>query len=96
MRRRCDQIFRLRSVICGQELFLRTGLRSAAMVTKSVVIALALAESHIMPFGAWSASMLNENYRSGRWGEDLEKSKRRTELRIDPEAAGRFMAIVWH
>ncbi|PPR36396.1 MAG: hypothetical protein CFH35_01755, partial [Alphaproteobacteria bacterium MarineAlpha9_Bin5] len=48
------------------------------------------------PFGAWSASMLNENYRSGRWGEDLEKSKRRTELRIDPEAAGRFMAIVWH
>jgi len=96
MRRRCDQIFRLRSVICGQELFLRTGLRSAAMVTKSVVIALALAESHIMPFGAWSASMLNENYRSERWGEDLEKSKRRTELRINPEAAGQFMAIVWH
>ena len=96
MRRRCDQIFRLRSVICGQEPLLRPGWRSAAMVTKSVVIALALAESHIMPFGAWSASMLNENYRSERWGEDLEKSKRRTELRINPEAAGRFMTIVWH
>ncbi len=96
MRRRCDQIFRLRSVICGQEPLLRPGWRSAAMVTKSVVIALALAESHIMPFGAWSASMLNENYRSERWGKDLEKSKRRTELRIDPEAAGRFMAMVWH
>ena len=96
MRRRCDHIFRLRSVICGQEPFLRTGLHSAAMVTKSVVIALALAESHIMSFGAWSASMLNENYRSERWGEDLEKSKRRTELRINPEAAGRFMTIVWH
>ena len=96
MRRRCDQIFRLRSVICGQEPFLRTGLHSAAMVTKSVVIALALTESHITPFGAWSASMLNENYRSESWGKDLEKSKRRTELRINPEAAGRFMGIVWH
>ena len=96
MRRRCDHIFRLRSVIYGQEPFFRTGLRSAATVTKTVVIALALAESHIMPFGAWSASMLNENYRLERWGEDLEESKRRTELRINPEAAGRFMAIVWH
>ena len=83
-------------MICGQEPFLLTGLRSAATVTKTVVIALALAESHIMSFGAWSASMLNENYRSERCGEDLEESKRRTELRIDPEAAGQFMAIVWH
>ena len=96
MRRRCDQIFRLRSVICGQEPFLRTGLRSAAMVTKSVVIALALAESHITPFGAWSASMLDENYQWERCGEDLEEPKCRTELRIDLKAAGRFMAIVWH
>jgi chaperone required for assembly of F1-ATPase len=74
--------------------FSLTALHDLTTTCGSVVIALALAESHLEPEAAWQASQLDETYQIEKWGEDAEASRHRAAIHSDIEASSRFLALL--
>jgi chaperone required for assembly of F1-ATPase len=74
--------------------FSLTALHGLTTACGSVVIALALAESHLEPEAAWQASQLDESFQIEKWGEDAEAGRRRAAIRADIEASCRFLALL--
>ncbi len=68
-------------------------LQLATAASGSVVIALALADGFLDAASAARASQIDETFQAERWGEDVEAAKRRSALKDDIAAAGRFLDL---
>jgi chaperone required for assembly of F1-ATPase len=82
-----------REAVSAFDDFPLTGLHAATTACGSLVISLALAHARLDPEAAWSLSQIDESYQIQRWGEDAEATDRRARLKVDIEAAARFMAL---
>jgi chaperone required for assembly of F1-ATPase len=67
--------------------FRLTGLSLATTLTGSLLLALALAEGVLDADAAWRASLVDEDWNIGQWGEDAEAAQRRAGRRLDFDAA---------
>ena len=73
-----------------------TAVSATAGRTGSLVIALALVAGHINAGEAWEAAQVDENFQREQWGEDGEDTARRTQIKADIEAAGRFAMLCFN
>jgi len=69
-------------------------LASAAAVTGSLVVALALAAGCVDAEEAFAAAMVDELFQVERWGDDAEAAARRRALHREIQAAARFFDLV--
>lgn len=81
------------TAVAALDDFTLTALHAATTACGSVVLALGLAEARIDAEAAWSLSLLDETYQAELWGEDDEAATRRARLRIDIDAAGKFLRL---
>lgn len=79
-----DAVERLRAGFKDADLFMLAALRSAAGLTGSLILALALMAGRLDAPAAWAAAQVDEDWQRETWGEDEEAAARR---------AGAFMAL---
>jgi chaperone required for assembly of F1-ATPase len=84
----------IHAAVAAFDDFSLTALHGLTTACGSVVIALALADSHLQPEAAWQASQLDETYQIENWGEDAEARRRRAAIRADIEDSCRFLALL--
>jgi chaperone required for assembly of F1-ATPase len=84
----------IQAAVAAFDDFSLTALHGLTTACGSVVIALALAESHLEPEAAWQVSQVDETFQIEKWGEDAEAGRRRAAIRADIEASCRFLALV--
>jgi chaperone required for assembly of F1-ATPase len=84
----------IQAAVAAFDDFGLTALHGLTTACGSVVIALALADSHLEPEAAWQASQLDETYQIEKWGEDAEAARRRAAIRVDIEDNCRFLALL--
>lgn len=78
-------------VLLGEfDLIALTGLHVMTSLTGSLVISLAVVHGRLSVEQAWEASLVDEDFQIGLWGEDTEAMKRRRVNWRDMEAAARF------
>ena len=70
------------------------GMKEAAEISGSAVIALALSRRAFPSEVLFGASRVDEDFQTERWGEDAEAADRRAGLRIDFLDAARFLDLV--
>lgn len=70
------------------------GVKSAAEIAGSAVIALALVGNAFPAEELFAASRVDEDYQAERWGMDAEAEVRATRLRRDFLAAARFLTLL--
>ncbi len=70
-----------------------TALHGATGACGSVVIALALAEERLDADGAYQAAHLDEEFQSGRWGDDTEQRKALDAARRKIAVAGQMLQL---
>jgi chaperone required for assembly of F1-ATPase len=70
------------------------GVKTAAEIAGSAVIALALADGAFVPEALFEASRVDEMFQRDRWGEDAEAAAHETALRRDFLDAARFLGLV--
>jgi chaperone required for assembly of F1-ATPase len=80
--------------VSAQDDFQLAGLHTAATITGSVVLALAIAEGYLDADAAFATAELDATYQAEIWGEDWE-AKARTERRHEELAAtARYLALL--
>ena len=84
----------LRRAVAARDDFELTVLSAAAGAAGSLVIGLALAAGRIDAAAAFDAAQLDESYQIERWGADPEAVRRRAAIKVDLEAAARFLALL--
>jgi len=84
----------LRRAVAARDDFELTVLSAAAGAAGSLVIGLALAAGRIDAAAAFEAAQLDESYQIERWGADPEAVRRRAAIKVDLEAAARFLALL--
>jgi len=81
----------LERAVAGLGPFHLMGLHSAAAITGSLVLALALAEGRVSGADAFAASRIDEAFQAGKWGADAEATAREAHIEAELAAAGRFL-----
>jgi chaperone required for assembly of F1-ATPase len=84
----------IQAAVAAFDDFGLTALHGLTTACGSVVIALALADSHLEPEAAWQASQLDEIYQIEKWGEDAEAARRRAAIRADIGDNCRFLTLL--
>ncbi|MCI0599224.1 MAG: ATPase [Beijerinckiaceae bacterium] len=74
--------------------FALAALHVMTTLTRSVLIALAVAHGEVTPSGAWSAAHVDEDFEMRAWGEDAEALERRARQWREMEAAARLFQAV--
>ena len=64
-----------------------TCIHSFTSLSGSALIALALAEGEVSSEAAWAAAHVDEDWNISQWGEDHEAAMRRTQRKLDFDAA---------
>ena len=83
----------LEKAILAHEAYGLTALHSAAAITGSLVLALALAKGRLGARKAFELSRLDEAFQAEKWGRDAAAEKRAERLAAELEAAERFMRL---
>ena len=89
-----DALRALRNAVDAQDDWMLSALQSATAACGSLIVALALVEERIDAAEAFATSQVDETYQIEQWGEDPEATKRREALRLDIEAARRFVDLL--
>lgn len=71
-----------------------TGVRHAAALTGSVILAFALLRHRLDAAQAFAAAVVDETFQIERWGEDAEATARRDGLAAELVAVGRFLDLL--
>lgn len=80
--------------VAALEPFRLTALASATGAASSVVLGLALLEGRLSGAEVYDLSLLDETYQIERWGVDEEAARRQAGLKVEIEAAERFLALL--
>lgn len=89
-----DAVARLRAAVAAHGDLALAALYNLTHISGSLVIALAVAESHLPADRAFAAAQLDELYQIERWGEDPTSTLRHENIRHDIEAGARFLALL--
>lgn len=89
-----DAIARLRALVGEFDAWRLAGVHTAATVTGSAVLALALDREAFSPERIWRAATLEESHQIARWGDDAETAKRRDALRRELEEAAAWLTLL--
>jgi chaperone required for assembly of F1-ATPase len=81
-------------IIAGMDDYRLGALHTAATITGSLVLALALVDGHLTPEEAFTAATLDEAFQSEKWGTDEEAQARLTRLSAELSAAERFLKLL--
>lgn len=68
---------RLREAVQAHDAWALGALHDLVTLSGSLVIGLAVSEGALSPQAGWDASLVDELYQSGKWGEDAEALKAR-------------------
>lgn len=83
----------LRAAVAPLDDFRLAGMHLATGVSGSVLLGLALVEGALDAEAAFDAAMVDDLYQLDRWGEDKEARERLDRVRLDLEAAARFVRL---
>ena len=89
-----DALSTFEQVIAEEDNFSISGLASAAALTGSLVIALALLEGRLDAEQAFAASQLDEIFQAERWGWDFEAEQRSRTKATELAQIGRFLRLL--
>lgn len=89
-----ESILALERAIAETDDFKLAALHTAAMITGSLVLALAVAEGHLNAERAFAAATLDETFQSEKWGTDEEAQARLERLSAELSAAERFLKLL--
>jgi chaperone required for assembly of F1-ATPase len=89
-----DALAALDAAVASFDDFALAALHSAAALSGSLVLALALAEGRLDATQAFEASQLDERFQAERWGRDGEAERRRGHLLAELHAAERFLRLL--
>lgn len=81
-------------VIAEMDDYRLGALHTAATITGSLVLALALVDGHLTAEEAFTAATLDEAFQSEKWGTDEEAHARLTRLSAELSAAERFLKLL--
>ena len=84
----------LRDAVAGEDDFALAGLGTATRAFGSLVIALAMREGRLDAQAAADASLVDEHYQLGRWGEDAELAARCARVARDAADAERLFRLL--
>jgi len=84
----------LRSLLGDFDAWRLAGVHTAATVTGSAVLAIALERKAFALERIWQAAILEETHQIARWGDDAEAAKRREGLRQELEEAAAWLALL--
>ncbi|HEY8949134.1 MAG TPA: ATP12 family protein [Rhizomicrobium sp.] len=84
----------LEDAIAGMNEYRLGALHTAATITGSLVLALALVDGRLNAKEAFSAATLDETFQSEKWGTDEEARVRLTHLSAELSAAERFLSLL--
>ncbi len=88
-----EAIAKLRQIVDAHDDFTLAALHLATGLAGSLVIALALAGREIDAEAAFVAATVDELYQAELWGEDGDAAERRARVKIDIDAAARFIEL---
>jgi len=86
-----DALAAFERAVANRSPFHLTALHSAAAITGSLVLALALAEGRLNAAEAFAASRIDEAFQAEKWGEDAEATARAARLAGELAAVERFL-----
>jgi len=89
-----DALLALEQAVSRHDDFALAGLYSAATITGSLVLALALSEARLSAEEALALAMLDEDFQMEKWGRDAEAEMRRARLLADLTAAACFLRLL--
>jgi chaperone required for assembly of F1-ATPase len=84
----------LERVIAELDDYRLGALHTAATITGSLVLALALVEGRLTAGNAFAAATLDEAFQSERWGADEEAQARLKRLSAELSATERFLQLL--
>ena len=84
----------LDKAVWSHDDFMLAALHSAATVTGSLALALALADARLDARAAFAASTLDESFQAEYWGHDAQAQARRARLSAELAATERFMRLL--
>ena len=84
----------LARAIATSDEFTLAALHTAATITGSLVLALALVDRHITAEEAFAAATLDEAFQSEKWGTDAEAEARLQRLFAELSATERFLSLL--
>jgi chaperone required for assembly of F1-ATPase len=88
-----DDLEKLLRHLTELDNFTLAGLHSAATITSSLVIALALVDGHLDAAQAFAAATVDESHQAEYWGRDEEAEARRQRLLAELTATERFLKL---
>ena len=89
-----DAVAALERAIAAHEDFALAALHSAATITGSLILALALSEQRLDAEQAFAAATVDEAYQAEKWGRDAEAEARLKRLAAELSAAERFLKLL--
>jgi chaperone required for assembly of F1-ATPase len=89
-----DALLALEQIIWRHDDFALAGLHSAATITGSLVLALALSSGRVSAAEALMLAMLDEDFQAEKWGRDAEAEQHRAQSLADLSAAERFLRLL--
>lgn len=84
----------LRAAVAALDHFRLSGLHTVTVSSGSLLLGLALLETHIGIDRLWEAAELDEAWQRERWGDDVLAAKRRVAVEADLRAAARFLDLL--
>jgi chaperone required for assembly of F1-ATPase len=84
----------LERAIESHDDFALTALHTAASITGSLVLALALSDGLLDAAQTFSAATVDETFQAEQWGHDAEADARLTRLSAELAAAGQFLRLL--
>ncbi|MEJ8574724.1 ATP12 family chaperone protein [Microbaculum marinum] len=85
-----ETLERVRQLLGDLDHVCLTGVHVMTSLTGSVVLALAVLHGRLGAEEAWAASLVDEDWQIGQWGEDAEAMRRRRAKWLEMQAAARI------
>ena len=84
----------LERAVAAQSDFALSAVHAATMITGSLVLALALADTRLTADQAFAAATIDETYQAEKWGMDSEAEQRLKRHALELSAAERFLRLL--
>jgi chaperone required for assembly of F1-ATPase len=89
-----EALLALEKAVWRHDSFGLVGLHTAATISGSLVLALALAKVRLDAGEALAVALLDETWQAEKWGLDTASMARHTRLRTELEATERFLRLL--
>ena len=88
-----SSLARIKQELKGRDAFSLAALHVMTQLTRSALLALAVALRRLTPEEAWKAAHVDEDWQVNLWGEDADAAARRENRRRDFDASARLLTL---